>query len=330
MDSLGLFLKHQRFLERAYADFLGMLDAGRTVTIRQLLEEPKLAAEKLGASWLNTELFGRRIRSALRFLFSIPGHENVPGIDGLSLMFFQSSPIEEDRIEFEERCEDDFGFVARKHRDQGIPPQVLYLHTSSNFCTRLADGHPKRIRPLLMFSSLDIARSPDFGPKLEPGGKIIGHRVPDFPSILGVSRNTATDYFARIVTHDLGHGWLPSVSFASEELHNAVMLLANGADNIFGHPTEIWEQVVHAECTDPFFCLYGEDALADFIEATLNPAQKHYLDKLIEIYSRSGLGPSREEVWGFAEDDGIECRKSGIMAVIDELRKTGFDRYGKY
>ncbi len=330
--SYGTFLSLLRGRERRFRGFLRSLDARRTATLAELLEDPDHALARIRAPWLDRDIFRNRIVSTARFFTKIfpkddpRRNQDARGYAGTPLSFFQASPSEEDEAEFRDRCEThDF------YREQcgHLPPEQHYLHVNTSFTGELLGRRgSRRIRPGRAFTSFGI----DFGvgPRNAAWRKkpmVIGYRIPDYPRMLGVRPEIATEYLARIVVHDIGHAMLPDVPDEREELHNAVMIRAMGTPGWKAPDASDWERLIIAECTDPHFAVCADLHLKKLAAAMLTPLQRHLLEKYRELYDSDLAWKRRPALWGIDQSADLSDRWLRVNFTLDEVCAERFARY---
>lgn len=314
-------LRHQAASE----GFLSRLHPARTVLLTDLLRDTRDPAvvAKLGAPWLDAGRFTARVAAACVFLDGVARADGVKGWDGIPITFFQAGSALEDAREHQRRCSDRLGsFYARKFAH--LLPGVHYLHVHANFSTRF-HGSLKRgtltIAPLGAFSSYDGLVYDGRRQAFQPPRRATGYRLTDYPWLLGISAAVATDYLARIVVHDLCHGFLPSTPFEAEGFHNAAALAAMGTLPPLRY-RDRWESFLHAECTDPAFCLRAEAEIPGMRKALGVPSmvQEDILAHFAKWYANPNAARKRRENWGLPAGPGL----SHLLAKIAEARADGF------
>lgn len=309
------FLDGQKQLERTHADFLGSLDPRRTATLSELLTDDA-AINRLGLSGsVVRALLRQRIVAYADFMNRLPAAPISGG--SKRLIFFQSS------IKREEATPDPRPMFAH------VPRLVRYLHTVTDFSFETTGTwipHSRIIKPGYSFSN-DGWRGlyPNNPGRPIKSGLVVGYRLPRYTDLLGVSPQVATDYLARIVTHDLGHAVLPHVHGDREPLHDVAMVYAMDAG------AQKYEKgfagIVHRECTDPFFFLDAPDFLEALSEQGLSAAQRFYLNTLRQKYDEDELRRVWAPIWGLCKEIKEEDCRNHIRGVIHEMRMSGFARY---
>jgi hypothetical protein len=323
-------LADQAALESRFGDFVASLDGRRIVTLKRLIEEP-LSTHTLSAPWLNHELFCLRIETAWGFLESLDDHPRLPKHQRLT--FLQSSPACENLPEHRKLLSNEFSGYGEMYRNrigEAEPPEAWYFHTNPLWSFKLDGSWDKKNRTIpalggfLHHSGFDsqVVR----GSNLPLGDAfVLGLRVPDWPSMLGVTNDTATEYFARIVIHDLGHAWLPHLDSRTDSLHNAVMLSAVEAKRKVCE--SVWEQIICGECTDPFFYIDGFELLRQCNEAALGPLQKYLLKKLRRYYDSKRHRTMMRWLWGINPKWPLDEQRQQLKKVLAEMHANGFERY---
>lgn len=324
-------LARMRGQETEREAFLSRLDASRTVTLAGLLEDGSPAKKRIDASWIDMRRLRNRFGAlAGTFLARLP--RSVPGLDRLPLIFLQASPAAEDEEEFRRRSAE-FGEVFTG-RFGGRPPQACYLHTETNFFGDLQAAQGGLIvQPLGGFSSKSLAlceKEADW----RNGPTIVGFRVPDYPRLLGVSAGTATDYLARLLIHDIGHGVLNPTPPEAEGMHNLLMIWVMQAKPSRQRLRKLsdWEALVLSECTDPFF--YLEGWLMRYAEAwfrshvALTPVQKALLEQYRKWYFSAAAKRKREKAWRFSDRWRPEMsERDWIRARVGRFLDQGIPLY---
>jgi hypothetical protein len=329
--AFATFLENQRRLERRFRSFLYSLDPTRTVTLRQLIVEPASAQTLLAAPWLDEELIAARLAKTTEFLDSIPHLPHVPRAYGLT--FFQASPLGEDETEHQERLRIPRSLYAFKFAR--MQAAVGYLSCETNFYGTLRGtwrSRRRHIHPLRPYTSLGESahsRNRERNARWRQKPAIVGYRIPDYPSILGVSAATATEYVARSVCHEIGHMFLPTTPREVESVHNIAMLHAMGArqDRPAADP---WEDLILAECTDPFFALdpiVAYEKIAACNGLTLTGIQRWAVKRYEQMYTSKKAQANRDTHWGSPLAHSDEERTAKMLDRIAQLRNTGFQIY---
>ena len=340
MVGLERLLEKQYDLERKYRGFLSSLDRTRIATLREVLTEPNRQRAQLHAEWIDSDLFMERFTSTAEFLDRVVPHERIPGYAGIPLVFLQRVEQEEDTREFRRRCCEEFSFFHDRFGD--LPPQALYLHTQTNFLVTLEGtwrSRKRRMIPLNHFTSKGQSGIDRFGRTWGEKNGIFGFHVPSYPDVLKVHNSIATDYLARILIHDLGHGFFQEISPAYESVHNVTMLYAMGGKRSVKrsvNSSDPWETLIQAECSDPFFFFEAEKYLANLRREELSPVQRRLVKKLYEWYVAGCLGnkklrstrsEQREKLWGINGNCDLAEAKKQVIGKIEEMLRTGFPLY---
>jgi hypothetical protein len=326
MKSLDDLLVRQGELEIKYADFVQSLDQKRTVTLRQLLTEP-LTLQRLRAPWLKPGIIAARFEALGAFLARIDDHPRLR--DSCRLIFLQANTGQGDTREHR-RIQAQSSHYASMYGK--LPPQFSYLHPSNKWLgltSTLRQGR-RRIRPLSNYATYtyrDVMRTePSTLAEAESAADAaLGYPVPNWPKLLGVSDEVATDYLLRPVIHDIGHGRLPSLNPSIDSLHNATMLYAMGTvENTHDSP---WETMVHRECTDPFFYVDGAELLEECAALNLTPLQRYYLRRLRRWYTGPAHEMKKVWLWNINPDSSSKEARAQMRVVLEEMCADGFGRY---
>jgi hypothetical protein len=323
-----LFGRQRRAAEGS-ADFVARLDPARTVTLADLLADVKRSERlaRLRAPWLDAGRFAARVASACAWLDGVARREDVPGWEGVPHVFIQPADAEEDAREHARRCGDATSFY--RDRNGHLPPAAMYLHVHTNVFDSLEgdwDARTLRMRPLT--NTFSNYRRPfvydrSFIPRATRGYHV-GFALTDLPALLDVGPAVATDFFARIVVHDLCHGFLPRTPFAAEGFHNVAALRAMGTLPPIGY-RHLWEGFVHAECADPTFVLRARTEIAAMRKAlgTPSPLEEDVLRGYARWYANAEAERKRRELWGLPSGAG----PAELFAKIEEARLDGFRLY---
>jgi len=333
MDGLDLFFAQQRVLVQQYRGFLASLEASRTATLLQLVSRPELSLSRLQAEWIDLDLFLLRLSAMGRFFNSIAPNPRIRGYAGGPLIFFQASPPEEDAVEHRRRCEmPSFGgFYSESFGD--LPPEVHYLHLETSWMGYLLGtwrSRARRITPLNPFTSRGSIGIDQYGRGWRNKPMILGLRLPDYPQLLGVQDDTATDYLARIIIHDIGHGFLPKTPSEREALHNVVMIHAMEVQDRPSNRTP-WEDLIRRECTHPYFFLEAKDLITHCEEMAselkLTALQRFLLERFRRLYAKSSPN-RRRQLWGVETTATPAEQRQQVRNTIGEMCATGFAGYG--
>lgn len=329
MGAIANLLKKQEALESQFKDFLASLDQRRTVTLRQLLTEDT-ALKTLSAPWLNQKRFAKRIEAACIFFEQLTPHFRLES--KRRLVFFQTSRANEDRHEHKKMLAKD-SYYAEKYQKRGgdtLPPQYLYLHTNPIWMELVGDWKSgnRQIRPLTGCTNYNWKMVFREFPGRDARANVLGFRVPKWPTLLGVSNDVATDYFARMVIHDLGHEVLPQLNPAIDSLHNAVMIHAMDVHEPTDYKT-FWEKIVHKECTDPYFFVDGWTLLEQCTLEDLAPLQRYLLTRFIGWYDSPTHTKHMTWLWDIQPGSSSSIGRATAKKVILEMCADGFQRYDK-
>lgn len=292
-----------------------------------LFEAPdSVVTAKLGAPWLDLDRIRARLTAAAQFLSSVTVTGSVRGWEGTPLLFLQHSPEKEDVAEQRKRMTDELFRAC--HPFAYTHPAGSYLF--SNFFPVLeitGDEQGLMIAPMMAFTSAGLLSCDTLYPLFR--GKpshAYGYRVPDYPSLLGVSGTTASELIARILVHDIGHSFLPSVELSEESLHNAVMIHASQLPAPPATALTPWEQCVLSECTDPYFFVQGENYISPLLSRQLPPLQTAILNLWASMYLPT-VTTRRRRIWGLQDTMSIDERKSRVDLILDELLQSNFSHY---
>lgn len=324
MESLLEVLDKHETLQRP---FLERLDPGRTATLHDLLTDPDTAKQQLRAPWIVPERLQACCASAITYLDSIQDASRVRGYAHIPTLFFQYSFPQGDGGAFAHLLREDlFSFKRRWEEGHGTASwQASYLHTDSSFVGSLRKNALGllSIPPLNGFSSIQL-RGSEYAccsyDKL-----VIGYRVPDYPSILSVSPEIATDYLARIIVHDLGHGFLPMIQREHESVHNSVMIHAMQGvlEPALNGP---WESLVYAELHDPFFFLQARDRITEVnsILTELSGIQSYLLLRYTKWYASEISRKKNESRWEIIPEMGPTMAREQCEKRIAQFPAEGF------
>jgi len=334
MNGLEPLLSREYDLERLYQGFLSSLDKERIITLRHLLLYPDTALSKLKAEWVNVDLLLSRFKAAVEFLNQVKPNERVPGYKSTPLIFLQSTKSREDENEFKQRCSES-GFFEEKYSH--LPPQIHYLHTQTNFMGKLIGtwrSSKRTFMPLNHFTSRAQYRIDKNGRTWKAKPMILGLHVPNYPKLLEVDNDIATDYFARIVIHDLGHGILPRISLDYESVHDVTMIYAMNTVN--NHTSSNpWEMLIHAECSNPFFFLEAKKYLLA-LNVNDSPVKNLLIEKFQSEFTSDDVGKDKpwsnraekkEKLWGIKPNDSLSEATEKVTKTIGSMLKNGFHLY---
>ena len=312
------------------ADFASRLDPERTVFLDELLTDVRRPEREalLRAPWLDVPHLAARLAAACVFLEGVASADGVRGWDGLPLVFFQAGSADEDAEEHARRRDDGMSFYGERYGH--LPPEAQYLHVHTNVFERLEGAWEDR---RLRIGKLNALYSSFRKPFVYDGafrpfavhGYSIGYRMTDFPGVLGVSPTVATDYFARLVVHDLCHGYLPTTPPSAEGFHNAASLVAMGTLPSIAY-RDAWERFIHRECVDPSFCLRAQDEIDDAVRGTpaLTPLRQVLLSKF-RVWYLSARARDKRRRWNLPDDPA--GADAALRARVDEARADGFRLY---
>lgn len=318
------FLETQRARAHRYAYFAASLRPERTVFLADLLADPSYAEDLQIAGWFDRPRFLMRIEAMCAFFA-----ERGIAMDRQPLVFFQVPDYQKDAAQH--AC-----LLAGVDSDLyqsrfgGASPSIRYLHTDTNF-TEMMDGSwefaDRSICPGLHFRNLGwMGLYPDdAAPELLGNGVVVGYHVPDYTALLGVPGWIATDYFARFVIHDIGHKLLPQIRSEREPLHDVTMLYAMGAGP--EDYASAWDELVHRECTDPYFFLEAARILRRIQRSSLTPEQALFLYKLKTHFTKETSAKKRQLLWNLPPKRKGEHAKRHVRGKLHELFTTNFARY---
>ncbi|GEM_PF-3164215 len=317
------------------ADLIGRIDPTRTILLEDLIADTKRPARLalLGAPWLDAGRFTSRIAAACAWLDGIRVAEAGKGWAGVPLYFFQAASAEDDaaahRAMLALEREEPAVFRRYTERYAHLPTGVQYLHLHARTSWMLEGSYADaklRLKPLFTtFSTYSQAWVMDGDRTYHPvRGKLVGYPVTDLPAVLGVSPAVATDFLARVAVHDLCHAYLPTTPMEAEGFHNAAALAAMGTLPPIRY-RDRWESFIHAECTDPAFCLQADGGIAAMRKAlgTPSPTQDDILEGYRRWYAHTNAVRKRREAWGLPE--GADA--ATLRSKIDEARADGFQQY---
>lgn len=322
MRLYGKFLAGQqaRAQRGRLAEALRSFDESRTVTLYNLLCNPSLVRKIKAGNWLDVARLERHIRAYCDFMHLV--RRDIKYDE--ALVFFQAtSPGEEERF-----------FKVRKSDSDHSCWEEAYFLTHMR-PTASTDGswsrETRQVKPGTVFIN-EGAKGIVQDPKSAPGvrsGSMIGYRVPNYAHMLGVSRTTATDYFARIIIHDLGHSALPRVAAGREMLHDVAMVRAMNLPAPSSKALD-FEHLVRIECCDPYAFLYLGEIVGNMSTKGFSPVQRAFHAALVQKYSHKALeaaGP----LWGLTrlseEGDDLRDLRTHVDARIEHLQHTGFAEY---
>ncbi|MBI4022898.1 hypothetical protein HY375_01925 [Candidatus Berkelbacteria bacterium] len=327
--SLAPLIERQVEAEAEHRLLFQRLDHARTVTLRELLTDAA-APERLQAPWLNLAVIQTRFGRATEWLHQHQGVGRVRGWQHLGPVFFQASPLAEDEAEHSRRLADPYGFCYAE-RFQDLPAQAAYLVTNyGSTPVGMEEGWQRgwTLWPLSGFSSLlCFGGDAVWREYFRSRRTAVGNRVPDWPSLLGVGGAVATEYLVRLVIHDLGHSFLPTIGPLRESYHNVMMLRAGGGPGLVD-PGSDWESLVLAECTDPYFPMQAARLLESWRDriGELTPVQRFLLNLWSRWYVPT-CSRRRQRYWGLRPrmDEGACCRQAD--RVLDAIVVGGFAAY---
>jgi hypothetical protein len=330
MNGLDNFLNRQRFLAKEYVDFLQTLDPNRTMTLIDMLSKEIFGMTITWFPWLKAIRLQDALENACNFLDSIPAHSRIRGWDYVPLIFIQLSDPHEDQQEHNHRLE---MYPAYRSNYAGLPAEVRYGPTEGNISGELV-GSPKalRIAPLGTFSSCSplFIRSWQQHRSDEP--LMCGYRVPvTYPSALEMTHVASSVWIAQVITHDIGHFFLPEVGPSREGVHNTVMVNAMGLmEN--GHTTipQQWdyEALMFNAAVDPLFFMYGAEAIEACERAgNLTAVGRHFVAQLKRYYSRPSRIKRRETLWGITPEMDLATSYQQVLQRIESFKQDGFAIY---
>lgn len=326
MQNLDSLIRQQRCAERRHRGFLHSLDPQRTVTLRELLFEPEAARRHLRAPWIQVDRLASRLAAMARFFDEMLIHERVPGWINMPLVFLQTTDAREDEMVFR-RIAGEEPHWARQY--EVLPRGVHYSHLKTNFHGRLMGmwrSRHRRIKPLMHFSSRGTPGRDQNGEWWRDKPCIVGFRIPDMAALLGVGNDVATDYLARVLVHDLGHGFLPGIAPEHEQFHHIQMLRAMGVEDgerVRGRGP--WEELVHRECTDPFFFLEARKWIRRCRGVgVFSPMQQYALATFARWHTKRKRWSRLRRLWGITPSMSLAEQRRRVLEVLDRERETGF------
>lgn len=316
MTLYGKFLSRQAALahQGVLADALATFDPRRTVTLYELLTNHKMLV-RLGAhDWLDVRELRKRINAYCQFMHLVRGLT----LRDEPLIFFQSIDTREERRAYEGS--------PRKLREPCW--QARYLHTRTNFSPETLGSWELRtriIKPGCAFSNWDgrgITKNPHDAQVRS--GSLTGYRLPNYMELLGVSSKVATNYLARIILHDLGHGALPDIGGEREILHDVAMVYAMDMQ-VQRNPVS-FERLVYRECTDPCLFLDVEEEFETISPAELTLVQRTLYDDLHHKFAASTLVPTAP-LWELTKDVTEHDAPRHVRDYIKRMVRSGFVQY---
>lgn len=319
-------------------ELVSRIDPSRTILLEDLIDDVKRPErlKPLGAPWLDAPRFTSRIASACAWLDGVRVADPAKAWTGVPLYLFQAASDEDDaashRAMLALEREEPAVFRRYTERYAHLPTGVQYLHIHARTSWMLEGAYADarlRLRPLFTtFSTYGQAWVMDGDRTYHPvRGKLVGYPVADLPSIIGVSPTVATDFLARVVVHDLCHAYLPTTPSAAEGFHNVAALAAMGTLPPIRY-RDLWESFIHAECTDPVFCLRADAEIAAMRKAlgTPSPTQGDILDGYRKWYAHPNAVRKRREIWELS--DGASAAE--LLSKIDAARADGFRLYVRH
>lgn len=330
MEKLASLLEAQERLEARYSDFLASLNRRRVVLLSELLSCKGL--ERLRAPWLNQQLFSERLGNACAFLENTRDKKGVRGYR--RLFFFQGASSTHDMRKHMVLCRrsDTYREIFNDRYGVNTTPHVFYLHTNPKWhrtLTRSWKTGGRTIPPLAGFSN--------FGDSHEILGRpyesllysaVLGFQLPNWPELLNVDADTATEYFARTIIHDIGHDWCPPINPSIDGIHNSIMLYAGGATQ--EKKSDSWTHLVRRECTDPYFFASAKNDIEAIDSKKLSPLQAYLISGFRKWYLTKEHWKKVALLWGVSDLMPYAETVSRIDSVIHETCKTGFRRYEMY
>lgn len=315
--------------------FVRLLHPERTVFLSEVIGDirrPDRIA-LLDAPWLDAGRLTSRIASACIFLDKVARVDGVKGWEGMPFVFLQSGSYAEDAHQhLEILTRDSSGHYAE--RSAHLPPTAHYLHTRPNFSASMR-GRWKHgtlvITPLTGFSTESGLRAYDrtFQP-FHLRTAALGYRLTDYSRLLGVSPRVATDYFARMVVHDLCHYFLPPTPPRLEGFHNVVSLMALGRLPDLSY-RDAWEGFVHAECTDPFFCMRAGREIDEVLRSIekASALKMEFIGSLAKWYVHPNALRLRVAYWDLPADASLDLSIRILSERIRFAMNDGFRLYDR-
>lgn len=301
-------IEKQRDCERMLVEFYSSLAPELTVTLADLLEGKGLERLQI-THWFRPEQFRKRLTSFCHFLDRVPDRPFI---------FFQPwDPAADDR-DHQKRCERDPHMYSSKYATCG--PRAWYLHTRCVWWPKLL-GNPEQRNCTIPpgFGYTDWLRKWPIRP--------LGFHVPDYTKLLGVSPAVATDYFARMIVHDLGHASLPKICGEMEPLHDITMVYAMGVRGGEVAYRNEWEQTVHGECTGYLFLFTDGVETLRRIGPRHTPAQEALRQDLISRYSEKFPPDTLFKIWKIPSNLSENRLVRRVQKEINLMRASKFTRY---
>lgn len=300
-------LEEARKLDAKNQSFLNALDRGRIVTLQELLSD-QYAPQILQANWIDLGILKARVFAGFSFFDGNPYVKKV-----LPLMFFERSNAKEAEAHHKRLKTEDSWYEKRFDL---LPAEVRHLHIHTNFARKLLGKDRLRLPLLLSFSEPAAEEGADWK---------VGYHVPNLPCLLSVSNTVATEYLARIIVHDIGHGLAPSTPSKIEWLHNLTSLYASGKTDT--KASGAWERLVLEECTNPYISLHAKRLVTLALAEAKTPIQFHFIGAVRKWYA------TRDHLDKVANHFRIDLRNEvsqsepTIERELIRLRDSGFKAY---
>lgn len=334
MNGFEKFLHRQRVLAASYHDFLQTLDPTRTITLLDMLmgKAAAFSLTKVWFPWLDRMRIREAVENACEFLESIQEHPRVRRWGNSAFAFIQASDSEEDAREHLRRMRDRRYLAYRLHYGN-CPPETRYGPTEGN-CSGELVGPPtaRRIAPMSTFNSIAPIFSRPWMETRDDMPLICGYRVPpQHPEALEMSALTSTSWIAQVLTHDIGHFFLPQVGPKFEGVHNIVMIHAMnllGERNWSIPEIRTYDELMYYASCDPFFFLYAAEAIKACKKIDgIKPVSLYFLKELERYYSRPTRFARWQRIWGITPEMDFETRCEQVVTKIEEFKHLGFGFY---
>ncbi len=314
------FLANQREAQEqgVCAEALRSFDPDKTVTLHDLLISPAPAPliQRLGAeSWLRVSQLRKRIKAYCEYMHWVP--REVLRKEGA--IFFQ--PVDK-ALEYAYYRQD----VNRAEKESSWKVRTLHTRTvfSSETLGSWEEGRRMIMPGTTFINSGAVGLTQRGQGQYVRSGSLIGYRVPNYADILKVSPYVATDYFVRIIIHDLGHTALPIVLQDREILHDVSMVWAMDARQTTYPNTH--EGMVHRECTDPYMFLDADDLHTDDTQPA-RAAHRVLYNDILAKFSPETLKPSAG-LWSLTEEIESDQARKHVTDELKRIRSEGFLAYG--
>lgn len=318
------WLEHQYEQVEKQKDFVNSLDRNKIVFLSELHENPDKALDKLNANWFHYEILFEKLENTFNYLRQ--AKDCLTPIEDNSLIFFQKENLSLDRKALKEIKQITPGIDFKSTREKYLTTNVNYALTLNN------TSKGKILKPLMNYSN--------------PHTNVKGYNFTDYCRALRIDEEIASEYFIRMLIHDLGHKLIPHTNH--EGLHNAIMIYASQTKfrpeiNSMHGPVfqEIlpkenqefseWEKMIYHEATNPIFPLIGPEFLRAY------EAKNELEKKVVSKYKKWYLGYNESywadkeeemyELYGIETDMGLPEKIQRFKSTIKELVKTEFEDF---